>query len=150
MRPRDYLPHPTNGTKCFGVVPNAKSSHIVIPNGPIFLPYGKHYGPNHGFGVVHIWEEHWKYIAPLGHLSLADVPAFVSSIIQTGAPLHLQADRRMYKTRLQVVAGIRGVAILEERTDGENNIFYSVVTAFPGGKRDGPRIGKILDIASRQ
>lgn len=130
-------------------MPEAKLSGTVIPAGPIYLPHGRHRGPHSGFGVVHIWAEHADEMIKQGFPEIDDVPAYVASLIYEGAPIHFPATRSMRATRLQVIAGIRGIVVLEERQDGENNTFYSIVTAIPGGRRDGPRIGKVW-LAPRQ
>ena len=130
-------------------MPEAKLSGIVIPPGPIHLPQGRHRGPHSGFGVAHIWAEHADEIIKQGFPEIDDVPAYAASLIYEGAPIHFPATRKMYTTRLQVIAGVRGIVVLEERRDGQNNTFYSIVTAIPGGRRDGPRIGKVW-LAPRQ
>lgn len=143
LGPRQLHSHPTNGTFCFGNVPAAKLSHIVILGGPIHLPQGRHLGPHKGFGVAHIWAEHKSDIIDAGYPQMSDVPAYVGSLIYRGAPIHVPDERKMFSPRLKVVAGVRGVVILEERLDGQNNVFYSVVTAIPRGRPEGPRIGKV-------
>ncbi|MDF2369413.1 MAG: hypothetical protein P1V21_01340 [Rhizobiaceae bacterium] len=81
-------------------------------------------------------------MAKYDFLTLDDVPAYVATIIQTGTPLHFPGDN-IRKSRLVAVRAATGLAILEQHTWVEDTV-WSVVTAYSGNRKDGPRIGTVF------
>ena len=138
------LINPLTGTDVFGKIPEIIFRKTdFFQEGLIYLKHGDHYGANRGFGAVHIWAEHENVLRDLGYTTIDDVPNFVSKIIQEHAPIHCEFNNMKGNHRIAVLKSSIGVAYLEHRTDGDNNIFYSVVTAFTKGKAHGPQIGTV-------
>ena len=145
----DTLPHtrlqnPNTGGYSFGRVPDAKSRDVVFPGGHIYLPTGKHIGPNKGFGACHIWAEHKKEMLVAKFDAEDLVPHYVATIIQGGTPLLFEGQYAK-ALRLIAVRGVSGMAILELRERPEE-IFWSVITAYSANKKHGVRIGTVLDV----
>lgn len=131
------LLHPISGEQSFGIVPYIKSGHIELPSGHIYLPYGRR-----NFGAVHIFERHSKEMLQQGLSSLEDVPSFVAKIVRPRAPLHLEGgEHRDHK--LAVVQSSSGTVILQLRLPQDTEPVYTVVTAFLGKLRHGPRVGVV-------
>jgi len=131
------LLHPTTGLPVFGVVPQVKFRGVFLPSAEIVLLHGR---PQ--FGAVHIWKRHASDMRKRGLNNLDHVSEFVSMIVRPWAPLHLEGGHR--NDRLTVVQSSSGTAILELREHDFEPVFYSVVTAFLGQRRQGPRVGKLL------
>lgn len=62
-----YVPHPhtfiaaPTGQLSFGQIPRiTMRGGEIIETGGIRLRYGEHWGPNHGYGIHHILQEHPK------------------------------------------------------------------------------------------
>lgn len=136
--------NPNNGVRSFGRVAERRYRGILFPEGHIYLPLGKHTGPNRGFGCCHIWAEHRKEMLSIGLETEELVPAYVARIVCVGTPLYF-GDDHMTRTRLMAVRGVSGTAILELR-EGREETFWSVVTAFSANKKHGVQIGTVLDV----
>jgi hypothetical protein len=130
--------NPQTGTPSFGVFPEINFRGTKFEAGHIYLRYGKHIGPNRGFGVDHIWAEHFQGILTVED-ALREVSEYVSSILQHGGAIHSEFEM---KIRCMVFKSKKGLVILEPKLDGQNNTYYSVVTAF-NGQAKGPRIGAL-------
>lgn len=141
----DRLANPVSGTISFGRVPEQRFRQLVFPTGHIYVPIGKHIGPNRGFGARHIWAEHQKEMSALSLETEDLVPAYVARIVCVGTPLYF-GDDHFTKTRLMAVRGASGTAILELR-EGRDETFWSIVTAFSANKKHSVRIGTVLDWA---
>lgn len=146
FQPAHRILHPVTGSVCFGQLEVMRSRGEVVPAGEIYLPAGKHHGPNHGYGVRHIWAEHAVQLSKLGYSDIHEVARFVSDIIQSGAPVYCEFGRlRSY--RPVVLRTKLGQVILEQRyTDKYDTLgtsFYTVVTAFDGNRVHGTVIGKV-------
>jgi hypothetical protein len=133
--------NPQTGLFSFGTISEIRISGLVLPEAEIFLPVGRHIGPNRGFGVRHIWAEHQIEMAKAGLTSEADVPLYVLQIIQSGTPLFFEGAN-WQTTRLMAVRAARGTAIMEFR-DRRDGPVWSVVTAFSGTKTHGTRVGTV-------
>lgn len=142
MKKNEWLLLP-NGKKSFGLIPEINSKGALIPDGKIYLKSGRHIGPNRGFGAEHIWKEHSKEMKKAGYENAEDVPAYVSEIIQTGSSIHCEFNRLKGFQRLAILRGSKGTAILKYKGQYPNG-HYSVVTAFSGNKKHGPKIGTVL------
>lgn len=141
-KPNQSLDNPRTGTPIFGFFPDIKASKVSFEAGPIYLRYGIHLGPNRGFGLVHIWEEHLKKEeSPMAALPRAT--DLILAILQRQATIHYEYGLGKATDRTAVLKSNSGMVILERRQDGLNNVFYSIVTAFPSKKAYGQLIGKI-------
>jgi hypothetical protein len=133
--------NPANGTTSFGTVPALKLSGEDLPDAEIRLFQGRHIGPHRGFGARHIWQEHSGAMTRVGLFEEAGVAQFVAQIIRTGTPLFYEGAS--WRTnRLMAVRGASGQAILEFRAQRQGAV-WSVVTAFPGTKTHGTRVGTV-------
>ena len=137
-----YIINPHTGTPVFGVIPEINHKSYNFPEGDIFLKYGEHRGANRGWGLNHIWIEHEKELVLQGYTSLEDVARYVSDILQTGSKIFCEFSS-LKNERVAVLQSPIGSAIIEHRIDGENNTFYSVITAYKQGRPYGQLIGKL-------
>jgi hypothetical protein len=143
MSKNELLINPNTNTHSFGKIPEIKYRNDYFQCGEIYLKQGEHRGINRGFGAEHIWEAHKKQLITLGYNSIEDVSKFISNIIRLKAPIHCEFDNIRGKHRISVITSSIGVAYLEERHDGNNDVFYSVVTAFLTKKTHGILIGNV-------
>ena len=134
------LLHPS-GSASFGQLVEMRSQSLILPAGPIMLFHGEHFGPNRGWGALHIWEEHRKEMVRRGFEAFEDVPGFVATIIRTGASVVFEGPGPK-SMRIAVVRNTSGTAILESRNRRDGHI-WSVVTAFSGNKAHGTRVGTV-------
>ena len=135
--------NPYTGQPTFGVIPSIKSGRDYFDEGDILLKYGRHFGPNRGFGVNHIWLEHRKELVNLGYETKNDVARFVADIITKNAALYCEFNDLRGSHRIAVVKSSCGIAYLEKKYTGDNTVFYSVITAFDKKKAHGTRIGSV-------
>lgn len=135
------LLNPLAGTLSFGIVPALNLAGEALPEAEIRLFVGKHIGPHRGFGARHISAEHGGALERLGLLEESGVSQFVAQIIRAGTPLFYEGAS-WRTTRLMAVRSASGQAILEFRAQREAAI-WSVVTAFPGSKTHGTRVGTV-------
>lgn len=139
--PQTLIPHPTNGTVYFGVIEEKTVRGLIIPGAPIILRRGNH-SRKGGFGVRHIWARHEADLRKKGYNGEDDVAKFIAAIILAGSPVYCEFERRR-ETRVSVVRGAAGMAVLEHKTDRNDNCLYSVVTAFSHQNAHGTRIGSV-------
>jgi hypothetical protein len=129
--------HPTTGLSCWGLV-IVTSEHLNQLGGEIYFPAGKHIGPHKGFGVRHIWQERGHDLVKWGYPTLYDVPRFVSEIIVDGSNIVCEFDAMRGNQRLIVLRGRKGCAVLAAWPNGDDGLYYSIVTAYrnraPNGK----------------
>ena len=138
-----FITNPATATLIFGKIPEIYHGKDYFPSGNIYLRNGEHRGINHGFGVEHIWAEHDKELIALGFQVGGEVAKFVASIIRSGTPLFCEFNNLRGKHRVTALKSSIGVAILEQKQNATNEIFYSVVTAFTKGKAHGTQIGTV-------
>jgi hypothetical protein len=131
----------STGIMSFGIVPALKLDGVELPDAEVRLFQGKHIGPHRGFGARHIWQEHGEALVRLGVAEEANVAQFVEKIVRAGTPLFYEGAS-WRTTRLMAVRTASGQAILEFRAQREGAI-WSVVTAFPGTKTHGTRVGTV-------
>ena len=121
--------------------PEIKSRGLYFGEGPIQLRWGEHRGSGRGFGLLHIWEAHFYK-----HSSVADalpvVVSFLDSILQPGTPIHHEPDSSKYR-KAALFKGKAGIAVVQERYGASGELTYSIVTAYPAKKVNGPRVGAI-------
>jgi hypothetical protein len=118
---------------------------IATREAPIHLVEGKHFGPNSGFGVAHIWAEHRKEITRAGFPNQGLVPAYVQKILTTPGLIYFE-DRKLPKPRVNTVRITTGTVILEYvRTviDKVKTPHWSVVTAYSNTRTAGVVVGQI-------
>lgn len=138
----DAIINPVTGTPTFGIYPKIERPEVSFAGGPILLRYGEHRGPNSGWGLFHIWQA--RFSSTGAYIDAEkQVTTLVSSILVGGASLHYENELGARGTRSSVFRGQSGVVIVEERLDGKNQTFYSVVTAFPAAKVHGYVIGNL-------
>jgi len=129
--------HPGTGLECWGVV-QVTSQLLLQPGGEIFLRAGKHIGPHKGFGIRHIWAERGHDLIKWGYPTFYDVPRFVADIIVDGTNIVCEFDSMKGPERLIVLRGRKGCAVLSAWPLGDDQVYYSVVTAYrnrlPNGK----------------
>jgi len=109
----------------------------LFSSGPIVLRYGRHLGPNRGFGFEHIWKEHGGAY-PDHDEAMEKVEARVREVIRPGAEIFYEAG-----SRAAIFSSIRGMAIVERKPDGNNASIYSVVTVYKPRKVNGSRVGAV-------
>lgn len=137
------LMHPETGAEHFGYVPEMKSKGETIHAGPIILRIGRHTGPSRGFGVNHIWDEHYPDLMKQGYTTAIDSVKFVSTIIQPGVPIYCEFNDIRGKHRPTVLRTSAGLVILEPVRLGNGELVYSVITAYMKRNASGTKIGEI-------
>jgi hypothetical protein len=133
--PTEKLLNPRTGSEIFALVPSI--IRYGFPQAPVFLFFGRR-----SFGAAHIWDRHSIEMSRKGFDHFHQVPDFVSTIVKPSGPLHFEGS--FMRDRLAVVQSASGTAILELFTPPNASPYYSVVTAYLGFKRHGPRIGQLL------
>lgn len=134
--------NPTTGLPSFGTFPAINSQGAVFAGGPIYLRYGEHYGTSRGWGFEHIWQARFPTAIDIAAATPL-VTGLIGRIIVSGASIHYEFGLGSASRRSTVFRSSAGVVIVEERLDGLNNAFYSIVTAFGATKAYGPVIGAI-------
>lgn len=137
--------NPKTGTDIFGLFPEIDQRGIYLPPGNIHLCHGDHYGPNKGFGVLHIIAEHGGQIAraypALAPLAPHDmVVGYVNKILMRQAPVFIEADN---VSRPVVIHTVAGGVILEKRGP-DHAAWYSVVSAYNRKARRGELMASLL------
>lgn len=135
--------HPASQTDSFGYVPEITSKGETIYGGRIILRTGRHKGPNRGFGVNHIWDEHHPELIKLGYLTVHDTVNFVEKIIQPGTPIYCEFNDLRGNHRPTVLRTSVGLVVLEPVNLGDGELVYSVVTAYMKRSASGTKVGQI-------
>lgn len=149
FRHEHYAPHPLTfiaaptGQLSYGNVPLITlRGGEVIEAGEVRLRFGEHWGPNHGYGIHHILQEHPK-VALADPNAILSVAQFVASIIQPKSDIHCEFASMRGRHRPVVIRRSHGQVVLEPMRDNAIGVYYSVVTAIPSTKAKGPRIGAL-------
>jgi hypothetical protein len=98
-KPNRPVINPLTGTPRFGSFPALKARGKEFASGPIYLREGQHRGPNSGFGLRHIWQEHFAdEIDP--KRAESKVVAFVAGILRHGSEIYYEGgvDARRHRT----------------------------------------------------
>lgn len=140
--PNATITNPLTGTPEFGVFPRIEAGGRVFEQGLIYLRHGKHFGPNRGFGLEHIWTEHFSQHQSAQE-ALPDVAALINGVLVSGATIHYEYRNGKDGDRTTILKSAVGIVIVEARTDGLNRSYYVIVTAFAGTKAYGPIIGAV-------
>ena len=134
--------NPATGLSSFGTFPAINSQGAIFLGGPIFLRYGEHYGMGRGWGFEHIWQA--RFPSAIDQAAAEPlVLGLVCGILVPGASIHYEFGLGSAANRSTVFRSSAGVVVVEERLDGRNDAFYSIVTAFGSRKANGPVIGAI-------
>lgn len=140
--PATPINNPSTGLALFGTFPAIDSNGTSFVGGPIYLRYGKHEGVGKGFGFEHIWQA--RFPNCVDQMTAAPfVTALINSILVSGASIHYEYGLGTQGRRSSVFRSSAGVLVVEERFDGNNNTFYSIVTAIQTQKVNGAQIGAI-------
>jgi len=134
--------NPRTNTHVFGIIPKIEHKNYLFPQGEIFLKHGEHRGPNRGWGASHIWSEHKRELEFMGYKKSEDVARYVGDILCSGSKIFCEFSS-LREERFAVLKSPIGSAIIEHRYDGNNNTFYSVVTAYKQGRPHGQLIGQL-------
>lgn len=134
--------NPLTGLPLFGLFPSIAQKEVLFEGGPIYLRYGQHVGYSRGWGFEHIWKARYPNICVFDE-AMPAVTGLVTKILVQGASIHYEYGIGRAENRSTVFHSREGVVIVEERLDGQNKAFYSIVTAYPGKKANGPKIGAI-------
>lgn len=141
-KPATPINNPVTGTPVFGVFPALSVPGVEFESGPIYLRFGVHLGRNRGWGLEHIWQGHFG-----SSLTFQDaepkVTGLLNSIIVPGAAIHYEYGLGKAENRSTVFRSSSGIVIVEKKLDGSNQVFYSVVTAFPARRANGSVIGTL-------
>ena len=115
----------------------------LFPPGTIQLRYGAHYGPNHGFGFLHIWREHFNHIRDHDE-AMRKVKASIANILKAGTAI--RHDTNATATRVFVVRIGAGIVVVEHLRDEGFPAIYSVVTGgyHPRENTKGSVIGALV------
>jgi hypothetical protein len=140
--PATPINHPRTGQPLFGTFPSISTQHVTFAGGPIYLRYGRHFGAKQGFGFEHIWQARFPACSDLKAATTL-VADLITSILTKGATIHYEFGTGSADRRSTVFKSKAGVVIVEERRDGNNDVFYSIVTAFEAPKANGPVIGSL-------
>ena len=143
-RPRHNtsINNPLTGTPVFGVFPELSVPGVEFEAGPIYLRYGRHIGANHGWGLEHIWQGHFRSCLTLQDAE-PQVSGLLNSIIVPGAAIHYEYGMGRAENKSTVFRSSSGLVIVERKMDGANRVFYSVVTAYPARMAHGSVIGTL-------
>lgn len=134
--------NPLTGTASFGTFPAISVQGAEFEAGPIFLRYGEHVGPNRGWGLEHIWQAHFASTLTADDATPL-VASLLNSVLVSGATIHYEYGLGSAGERSTVFRSKNGVAIVERKFDGRNNVFYSIVTAFATSQVHGAIIGTL-------
>lgn len=135
--------NPATGLAKFGNFPEIKErdGKILFSSGDIYLRYGIHTSSHRGFGFAHIWQERFP-----GCLTFEEaepkVLGLVCGILVNRAAIHYEYNAmREVGKRPTIFKSSKGSVVVEERLDGLNNVFYSIVTAYKGWNARGSLVG---------
>jgi hypothetical protein len=142
LQPNSFANNPATGTPVFGEFPEIAYKSHHFPSGLIYLKHGKHFAANRGYGISHIWAEHWPSVFDPKE-ALSKIVEQVSLIIQPGAAIHCEFAQMRGAHRTTIWKSSNGLAVLEMKKDGLGREYYSVVTAYKGQKANGPKIGAV-------
>jgi hypothetical protein len=139
-KPSHVINNPTTGAPPFGLFPAIQKNEVQFAGGFIYLRYGRHIGNSEGYGFEHIWKARFpNETNPV--VAEALVAQMILSILVQGATIHYEFGLGTAERRSTVFKNHSGVVIVEERVDGKNNIFYSIVTAINTANAKGSVIG---------
>jgi hypothetical protein len=139
-QPSIVINNPTTGAPSFGQFPAIQTVSITFSGGPIYLRYGRHYETGRGYGFEHIWKARFPQEANRTKAEVL-VTQMILNILVSGATIHYEFGLGSQERRSTVFKSHAGVVIVEERLDGKNNVFYSIVTAIDTANAKGSVVG---------
>lgn len=143
LSPATRIINPITGCDSFGVFPEITRPDVCFSGGPIYLRYGRHHGPQRGWGLEHIWQARFPLCEDISEAKKL-VTQLVNGILVSGASIHYEfVGMGSAAQRSSVFRSHTGVVVVEERQDGQNAVFYNIVTAIATPKVNGPKIGAI-------
>lgn len=143
LSPATRIINPATGSDSFGVFPEIARPEVYFSGGPIYLRYGRHHGPQRGWGLEHIWQARFPLCKDISEAKIL-VTQLVNGILISGASIHYEfVGMGSAAQRSSVFRSHTGVVVVEERQDGKNAVFYNIVTAIATPKVNGPKIGAI-------
>ena len=140
--PASTINNPATGTAIFGQFPEIKDKTVEFEAGPIYLRYGAHWGDGSGYGFEHIWQARFRR-ALTSEEAMPLVTGLVNSILVSGANILYEYNLGSASARSTVFRSPAGVVIVERKLDGQNNVFYSIVTAYSTSQAHGAVIGRL-------
>lgn len=140
------FPHP-NGNFNFFKFPNTEKHNIEWQEGNIYLLIGEHKGEHHGFGIVHILQEHFMEIKAKNKIVSYEncllVSQYISQILFHGSAIMCK-DNFLDDDRPVIVKNKFGRVVLGKFIDPTNKeVYYSVITAFSNPNVKGHQIGSL-------
>jgi len=150
LHKNDFIAHPVTQGQSFGYIPEMESRGITLPAGHIYLRAGLHRaGYGKGYGIRHIWAGHANNLPKHGCKSIDEVAFYVAAIIVHKTPIYCEFVPRKNGHRLTVLRNRKGCVILEPMTNaGTDELFYSVVTAYPLRQEQGTLVGHVTVIVA--
>lgn len=139
LKPNALVAHPS-GSESFGTVPDMPK--FSLPGGEIYLRVGEHFGPNSGYGVMHVWEAHRADLAKHDCLSVDSVAGLIARMIVPGAQIYCEFKELTGGHRVAVLKNALGSLILQPRNE-RRGFGYYVVTWYPQRRAHGTLVGNI-------
>ena len=139
-----FVTNPLTGTPLFGHFPliSLLNGSRVFPRAPIYLKTGDHWGANKGYGVVHIWQEHFKS-KPDYQSALPFAVNLVNKIVVIGAQILYEFGAGADAEKCTVFKSAHGLAIVTLKMDGKGMPYYSIITVYPRKNAHGKVVGKL-------
>jgi hypothetical protein len=134
--------NPVTNNTCFGTFPEITATKICpgFPTAPIELHHGLHKGPHDGYGLVHIWLEHFPNEADIAAATPV-VIAYIHAVLQPGSTIHYEGGLGRDADRTAVLRTSHGLLIIELGRNGVGDPLYSIVTAYPSRNAKGTLVG---------
>lgn len=139
----DLIINPATGLAKFGDFPEIKERNgtVLFSGGEIYLRYGNHTEAHRGFGFAHIWQARFPDCLTFEEAK-PKVLDLVCGILANRATIHYEYNSmREIGRRPTIFKNSKGSVVVEERQDGHNNLFYSIVTAYQGQNARGRLVG---------
>jgi hypothetical protein len=128
---------PVSGTLIFCTIPTFMADGNSIAASPVYLKEGEHRALHSGFGVWHAWVGHFAHCTTYAQAEL-EVAEYVAAALVCGAEIYWQGNKKC-----AVLQCGQRLVILELSTDGSNNTYFSVVTAYDKQQAQGTLVGAL-------
>ena len=99
---------------------------FVIEDGPVYLQRGF----RSTFGQEHIWARHKSELIQKGYSTIDDVAVYVAAILQHNTPVAHEGLASWEHSKVFAIRGAIGYAVLKPIKLAEDQIGYSVTTAY--------------------
>jgi hypothetical protein len=137
--PGTLILNPQSGRTSFGTFPDIDAQGVQFVSGDIELRYGIQRDNGVGYGLIHIWQRHFREHGELRDAESA-ITAHVLSILTPGAGIFHEFGSDKDR-KCSVFSAPPGTVIVQEKTDGAGKTFYSITTAYRAERVHGARIG---------